>query len=125
MIEYMEKYVDEFHCQNDAVSRFHTSKSAVKVLEDLKQQHTFYKQEERNSDPAWNNLSESAKCCYVEADETQIESEIAQHPVDKSDLNIVKMHLLYHFFDHIRQRGDFITASYELSERTMMVLKQA
>jgi predicted FMN-binding regulatory protein PaiB len=49
----------------------------------LKKPLTLDKQEERKSDPTWNNLSVAAKRCRVDEDKTQIESEIAQHLVDE------------------------------------------
>jgi len=61
------------------------------------------KQKERESDPARNNLPAAAKRRPVDEGKTQIESEIAQHLVDKSDFNFVKIHLLNHFSYHIRQ----------------------
>jgi len=36
MIEYMEIYLEEFHCPKDVISQFRTSKSTMKVLEALK-----------------------------------------------------------------------------------------
>jgi len=81
------------------------------------------KQEERESDPAWNNLSVAAKRRRVDEDKTQIESDIAQHLVDESDFNFVKMHLLNHFSDHIRQLGNLLNVSSELPEKAMMDLK--
>ena len=124
-IEYMENYLEEFHRHKDVFSRFRASKSTKKVSEALKKQLTLDKQEERESDPAWNNLSAAAKRRRVDEDKTQIESEIAQHLVDESDFNFVKMHLLNHFSDHIRQLGNLLNVSSELPEKAMMDLKQA
>jgi len=97
----------------------------MKVSEALKMQLTLDKQEERESHPAWNNLSAAANRRHVDEDTTQIESEIAQHLVDKSDFNFVKMHLLNHFSDHIHQLGNLLNVSSELPEKAMMDLKQA
>ena len=105
-IEYMANYMVEFHCHKDVFSLFQTSKSSKKVLEALKKQLTFNEQEEWVCYPAWNSLSAAAKRCNIAGDEMQIESEIAQHPVDESDFNFVKMDLLNHFSDHIRQLGN-------------------
>jgi hypothetical protein len=82
------------------------------------------KQEEWESDPAWNNLSAAAKRRWVDEDKTQIESEIAQHLVDESDFNFVRMHLLNHFSDHICQLGNLFNVSSELPEKAMMDYKQ-
>jgi len=51
-IEYMENYLEEFHCHKDVFCRFRASKSTKKVSEALKKQLTLDKQEERESDPA-------------------------------------------------------------------------
>jgi len=124
-IEYMEYHHEEFHCHKDDFSRIHASKSTKKVLEALKQQLTLDKQEERESDPAWNNLSAAAKSCRVDEDKTQIQSEIAQHLVDESDFNFVKMHLLNQFCNHICQLGNLLNVSSELPGKAMMDVKQA
>jgi hypothetical protein len=71
-IEYMENYLEEFHCHKDVFSRFRASKSTKKVQEALKKQLALDKQEERKSDPPWNNLSVAAKCCHVDEDKMQI-----------------------------------------------------
>jgi hypothetical protein len=105
-IEYIENYLEEFHCQKDIFSRFCSSKSTKKVLDTLKMQLTLDKQEEWESDPTWNKLSATANHRHVDEDKTQIGSEIAQHLVDKLVFNFVKMHLLNHFSDHIRQFGN-------------------
>jgi len=77
----------------------------------MKKQLTLDKQEEQESDPAWNTLTTAAKCRPVDKDKTQIESEITPHLVDESDLNFGKMHLLNYFSDHIRQLGSLLDAS--------------
>jgi len=81
-------------------------------------------QEEWESHPACNNLSAAAKRHRVDADKTQIQSEIAQHLVDKSDFNFVKMHLLNHFSEHIHQPGNLLNITSELPEKAIMDLKQ-
>jgi hypothetical protein len=124
-IEYMENYLEEFHRQKDVFSRFCASKSTKKVLETLKKQLTLDKQDEWESDTAWNNLFAAAKRHHVDEDKTQIDSEIAQHLLDESDFTVVKMHLLNHFSDHIRQRGNLLNVSSALLEKAMMDLKQA
>jgi len=122
-IEYIENYLEEFHCQKDVFSGFHASKSTMKVSEALKNQLTLDNQEERKSDPAWNNFSAAAKHRRIDEDKMQIDSEIAQHLVDESDFNFVKMHLLNHFSDHIRQLRNLWNVSAELPEKVMMHLK--
>jgi hypothetical protein len=124
-IEYVENYLEECHRHKDVYSQFCTSKSTKKVTEALKKQLTLDKQEERESDPAWNNLSAAAKRCRIDEDKTMTESDIAQHLVDKSDFNFVKMHLLNHFSEHICQLGNLLNVSSELPEKAMMDLKQA
>jgi len=88
-------------------------------------QRTLVKQEEWESDPAWNNLSVAETHRRVDEDETQRESAIAQPLVDESDLNFVNIHLLNHFSDDIRQLGDLLNVSSELRDKTMMDLEQA
>jgi hypothetical protein len=84
-----------------------------------------YKQDERVSDLPGNNLSAAAMCHHIDTDKMQIKSEIAQHPVDESDFNLMKIHLLNHFSDHIGQLGKHRNVSSELPEKAMMDRKQA
>jgi len=91
----------------------------------LKKQRTLDKQEEWESDPAWKNLSVAAKRCCVDDDKMQMESEIAQHHVDKSDFHFVKIHLLNHFSNHIILLGNLLNVQSELPEKAMMDLKPA
>jgi len=124
-IEYMENYPEKFHRHKDVFIRFCASKSTKKVSEALTKHLTLDKQDERESDPTWNNLSAAAKRRQVDEGKTQSESEIAHHLVDESDFNFVKMHLLNHFSDHIRQLGNLLNISSELPEKATMDLKQA
>lgn len=123
-IEYMENNLKQFHCRQDVFSRLRTRKSTNKVLEALKTKLTLNKQEKRESDPAWNNLSVAAKCYCVEEDKMHIGLEIAQHLGDKSDFNHVMLHLLNHFSDHFRQRGNLFNISSELPKNVIMDHKQ-
>jgi hypothetical protein len=116
----MENYLEEFHLHKDVFSRFRASKTTKKVSEALKKQLTLDKQEERESDPAWNNLSAAAKRRRIDEDKMQIESEIAQHLVDESDFNFVKMHLLKHFSDHICQLGNLLNISSEMPDKAII-----
>ena len=85
-----------------------------------KKKLTLDKQEERESDPVWNNLSGPVKRHSVDQDKMQRVSKIAQNLVDESDINFVKMHLLNDFSDHICQLGYRCNASSELPEKAMM-----
>jgi len=121
----MENWPEEFTSQKDVFSRSHASQSTKKVFLALKQQLTLDKHEEWESDDSWKNLSAAFKCCRIDEDEMQIESENAQHLVDKSYFHFVKMHHLNHFSDHIPQCGNLLNVSSELPENTMMGLEQA
>jgi len=74
MISYMENYLEEYHCHKDVFSSFRTGESTKKISKDLKKQLTLDNQEERESDPTWNNLFAAAKCRHVDEDTMQIES---------------------------------------------------
>jgi len=82
-------------------------------------------QEEWESDPAWDNLHVAAKRRHLDEDKTQINSEIAQHLVEESVFKFVKMHLLNHFPEDIRQLGNLLNVSSELTEKAMMDFKHA
>jgi hypothetical protein len=120
----MENCLEELHRYMDDVSRFRASNSKKKDSEALKNHLTLDKQEKRDSDPAWNNISLTAKNRHVDEDKTQIQSDIARHLVDESDFNFVKMHLLHHFSENIRQLGNILNRSSALPEKAMMDLKQ-
>jgi len=124
MIEYMQIEVEEFHRQKDVFSRIGTSKCSKKISETLNMQLTLNQQEEWESDPAWNNLSAAVKHCQIDADKLQIEAATAQHLANESDFNFVKMHLLTHCSDHIRQIGNLIDVSSEHADKAMMDLEQ-
>ena len=122
-IKYMEDYLSEFHRHKDVFSRFRAKKSTKKVAEALRKQLAINMQHERENDPACSRLSAAAKRHRIGEDKIQIDSEIASHLSDESDFNFVKMHLLNHFSDHIRQLGQLSHVSSELPERSMMDLK--
>jgi DsbC/DsbD-like thiol-disulfide interchange protein len=121
----MENNLEEFHHQNDVFSQFQASESTNKVLEALKMQLTLDKQEEQESNSAWNNLSAAAKCPRVDKDKMQIKLDIAQHLVDESDFNFLKMHLLNCISDNICTLGNHLNVSSQLSDKAMINLKQA
>jgi len=98
-IQYMAKYLEEFHHQKDGFGRFCPSKSIKMVFKALKMLFPVVKLEEWESDPAWNNLVAAAMWHGIDKDKIQFESEIAQHLVDESEVNFVKIHLLTHFSD--------------------------
>jgi hypothetical protein len=64
----MENYLEEFDCHKDVFSQFPTSKSPKKVSEPKKKQPTLDKQEEWESDSAWNNLSVAGKHHHIDED---------------------------------------------------------
>jgi len=121
----MKNHLEEFHGQKDVFSRFCASTSTKKASEALKKQLALDKQEESETDPAWNNLSAAAKRRRVDDDTMQIEFDIAQHLVYESDFNFVKMHLLKHFSDYIHQLGNLLNVSSNLPEKARMDLEQA
>jgi len=119
-IEYMEKYLEEFHCHIDVFSWFHTCQLTKTILQAFKKQLTLDTLEDQVSDLASNNLLVAGKCPYVDDDETQIWSEIEKHHVNVSHFNCLRMHLLNHFIEHIRQLGNLLNASSELPEWAIM-----
>jgi len=124
-IEYIENYVEEFHCHKDVFCPLRASNFTKNVLESSTKQHSLGKQEEWVSDPAWNDLAPDAEHRRVDEDKTKNESDNAQHLVDKSDFDCVKMHLVNQYSDHIRQLGDLLNASSELPERAIREIEQA
>jgi hypothetical protein len=56
-INYMVKYLQEFHHHQDVLSCFRTRKSTKKVLETLHQQLALDNQEKLESGPVWKNFS--------------------------------------------------------------------
>jgi len=124
MIEYMEKYLEELHCQKHVLSQFHASTSIKKLTEVLNKQLSLHRHEAQKSDPTWNNLSVVELLWCVDEDKIQIYSEIEQHLVDKSDFNFLKLHPLHYFSDHYRPIGSLSNASSKLPERVTMNQKQ-
>jgi len=89
-------------------------------MEASRRQPTVDKPEDWVSEPAWKNHSVAAKHSRIDEDKLRIMSEIAQHLMDESDFNFVKMHLLIIFSDLIHQFGNLINVSSKLPERVMM-----
>jgi len=123
-IEYMENYLEEFHCHKNVFIPFHASKSTKRVSESLNKNIPLHIQVEQKSDPTWNNLSAAPQRRHIDEDKMQIESEIAQHLADESDFNFLMKHLLQHFSDYICQLGNLLNVSSELPEKAMMDIKQ-
>jgi len=125
MIENMEKHLDKFHYNKYVSSRFHACISAMTVMEALKMQHTLDKLEDLESDPAWSILGAAAKRRRIDEDTMLIKSEIVQHLVEVSDVNLVNMHYLNHHCDHNHPLGNLLYAHSEFPEITIMDLEQA
>jgi len=102
-IEYMQYYLEEFHCHKDVLSWFLASYSTKQDSEGLKHQLILDNHEVWEINPDCKNLSTTAMCVCVSEDIAKIQSEIAQHAVNELDFNFVTMHLLNHFFDSICQ----------------------
>jgi hypothetical protein len=66
----------------------------------------------------------AAKHGRTDEDKIQIELDIEQHLGQESDFNILKMHLLNNYSDHIHPLGNLINASCALPEKAMTDLKQ-
>jgi len=124
-IEYMGNYLEELNHHQDVLSQYRASKTAKKVLEASKNQHILEKQEPMKSDPSWNNDSEAARCRPVDVDKMQVESDIALQPVEKSDINLGKIHILNHFSDHIWHLGYLLNISSYLLQNLMVESEQA
>jgi len=88
-------------------------------------QHTLDQLEVGETDPGWNNHSMTATCLLVNEDTIQIESEIPQYRVDKSDINFVRVHFLNHVPDHNCQLGNLSYACSELPDTVMKYPKPA
>jgi len=97
-IEYMENYLEEFHFHKVVFSWFCANQSTKKVSEALKKQLTLDKQQKQESNPAWDNLSASAKHHRIHQNQMQVNSDIAKRIVDKSNFNFVTMRLLKTFW---------------------------
>jgi hypothetical protein len=60
---------------------------------------------------------------HIDEHTMQIELKIAQHLVDESDFNFLKLHLLSHFSDNVHRLGNLLNASSKLSKQILMELK--
>jgi len=119
-MEHIENDLEEFNHHEDVLSRFRASKSTLMVSDVWKKQLTLDKQEERESEPIWNNLFAPVQRHSVDQDKMRRVSKIAQNLADESDFNFVKMHLLNDFSDHICKLGNPLNASSELPEKAIM-----
>lgn len=95
------------------------------VSETMQIQVFFDTQDDLQSHPSCSNISVAVNPCCIDEDRLQSWSEVAQHLVNESDFNFVRMHLLNHCFDNTRLLGNLSTASSQLPQRAMMELKLA
>ena len=116
----MENYVEQSDRHNDDFTRLHASHSMKTLLESMNKQPSLDKQEECESDCTRNDYTAAAKCHTLDEDSMQMKSGIAQHVPNELDFNLVKMHLLNHYSDHVIQLGILLNASSELSDRATL-----
>jgi hypothetical protein len=104
-IGYMKGYLANCHHSKEVFARFRATKSKKKVAEALRKQLSEDLRLRRESEPGWRSLSNAVKMRRIEQDRQTIEFEIQANLSEESDINFVKMHLLTHFYHHIRQLG--------------------
>jgi hypothetical protein len=95
------------------------------VFEALNTQPPLDKQKVQESDCSLKNFCMAKKYHHVDENKTQIKSDIAHHLVDESDFELLNMHLLNHFSNHICRIGKPFNVLSELPEQGMLDFKQA
>jgi len=110
MIAYMEEYLDRFHRMKDIFLEFRVSKrTRAKVDKQRKElRHQRAQSNMRVAPSKWRRRLE---------DDRDEENELCTDMIHtESHFNFVKMHLLSHFSDHIRQFGNIPMYSTEFAE---------
>jgi len=124
-LQYMEDYLNDFHAHKHVFHRFRAGKSAKKDARELKAQLTVDMKTQRESELTWNKLSKAAKCRREDDDKVEVEKQIEASLKEDSHFNFIKMHLLTHFAEHIRELGNLSNFTAELSESCHRDLKEA
>jgi DNA-directed RNA polymerase subunit N (RpoN/RPB10)/oligoribonuclease (3'-5' exoribonuclease) len=124
-IQYMEDYLDEFHRHKDVFHQYRAGKRAKRKAEKLRAELTKESKAEREATEGWDNLSRTAKSRQLNEDKTWIESQVKSLVEEESDFNFIKLHLLTHFSEHVKELGHLTNVSAELSERLHRELKDA
>jgi hypothetical protein len=124
-IGYMEGYLPNIHHSKEVFAHFHVTKSKKKVAEALRKQLSEDLRLGRESIQGWRSLLNAVKTHRIMQDRQTIEFEVQAKFSEESDFNFVKMHLLTHFSNHIRQLGHLSKVSSELPEHAMMDIKAA
>ena len=109
-IAYMEEYLDQFHRMKDMFLEFRVTKrtqaKVVKQRKEIRCQRALMR--ERVAISQWRRM------CDNDRDE---DDELRMAMIHgKSHFNFIKMHLLSHFCDHIRQFGNIPMYSTEIGE---------
>jgi len=109
-IAYMEEYLDQFHRMKDIFLEFRVTKRTQakvdKQRKEIRRQRTLMPE----------RVATSPRRCMPDDDRDE-EDELPMDMIHgKSHFNFIKMHLLSHFCDHIRQFGNIPIYSTEIGE---------
>jgi Plavaka transposase len=124
-LQYMSNYLDDFHSHKDVFKRFRAGKTSKKLAAALRTQLSAERALERDNDETFRRLSKNAKDRCLEEDRIGVETEVEAALKQESHFNFVKMHLLAHFTEHIRDLGHLSNFSAELPEALHRDLKNA
>jgi hypothetical protein len=101
----MEGYLDHFHNHKDAFHQYWAGKVAKRAAAKLGDELAKDLKAERDSDVSWRRLSKAAKSRQVDNDNAWIQFQIKENLQEESDFNFIKMHLLTHFTEQVKELG--------------------
>jgi len=109
-IAYMEEYLDQFHMMKDIFLEFRVTKRTQRKVEKQRK-------EIRRQRALMRERVATSQRCRMRHDDRDEEDELRMDMIHgESHFNFIKMHLLRHFCDHIRQFGNILMYSTEIAE---------
>jgi hypothetical protein len=124
-LKYMEDYLDDFHQNKEVFSQYRAGKVAKRTAETLRKELGKALEAKRTSGEEWKELSNVQKRRVVNEEKIWIKSRVKSCLEEHSDFNFIKLHLLAHFSDYVKELGHLSNVSAELSESMHCELKES
>jgi hypothetical protein len=124
-LKYMEDYLDDFHQNKNVYSQYRAGKVAKRTAENLRTEFGKALEAKKTSGKDWEKLSKVQKRRLVDEEKTWIKSKVKSFLEEESDFNFIKLHLLAHFSNYVKELGHLSNVSAKLSESLHCELKES
>jgi hypothetical protein len=121
----MQGYLSDFHQHKSVFNRFRANKSSKAIAAALRKQLMMDAREEREAEQNWRILSGTAKRRRIDEDTEKVAVEVEAALTKDTHFNFIKMHLLSHFVESVRELGHLSNVTSELPETLHRQLKEA